>query len=106
MSLGSLFLPLFSGLAVATAWVYLRDDIARLKRVTASNVWLWLTLDQCNIVEADDCTRCCDVFQDFSIALYTSAEIAILARQPLASTGFSTALVHDPHSCCNRGLTH
>ncbi|WP_198597191.1 NrfD/PsrC family molybdoenzyme membrane anchor subunit, partial [Vibrio splendidus] len=31
MSLGSLFLPLFSGLAVATAWVYLRDDIAQLK---------------------------------------------------------------------------
>ncbi|MFX3862097.1 hypothetical protein ACJBS1_10580, partial [Streptococcus suis] len=48
MWVGSLFLPLFSGLAVATAWVYLRDDIAQLKE--SENPLLkrlsWLTLGQ------------------------------------------------------------
>ncbi|NMS31814.1 NrfD/PsrC family molybdoenzyme membrane anchor subunit, partial [Vibrio parahaemolyticus] len=31
MSLGSLFLPVFSGLAVVTAWLYLRQDLINLR---------------------------------------------------------------------------
>ncbi|GEM79816.1 NrfD/PsrC family molybdoenzyme membrane anchor subunit [Vibrio superstes] len=86
MSLGSLFLPLFSGLAVATAWVYLRDDIAQLKH--SENPLLkrlaWLTLGQWKVSgKMMVALAATTVLSGLSIALYTGAEIAVLASRPL-----------------------
>ncbi|MEZ9775882.1 NrfD/PsrC family molybdoenzyme membrane anchor subunit [Vibrio sp. 10N.261.54.A5] len=86
MSLGSLFLPLFSGLAVTTAWVYLRDDIAQLKQ--SENPFLkrlsWLTLGKWQISsKLMIALAAVTAISGLSIALYTGAEIAILASRPL-----------------------
>ncbi|RJX75219.1 tetrathionate reductase [Vibrio sinensis] len=86
MSLGSLFLPLFSGLAVATAWLYLRDDLMSLETQSGKifpllsklSLGRWKTSRQlmlsCAVIT---------VFSGLSIALYTGAEIAIVQSRSL-----------------------
>ena len=86
MSLGSLFLPVFSGLTVITSWLYLRDDLANLK--SNSNPVLrrlgWLTLGQWQVsaqwmVFVSLATLC----SGLSVALYTGAEFAVIESRPL-----------------------
>lgn len=86
MSLGSLFLPLFSTLAVVTAWLYLRDDLAQCKqspyRVVQSFAILTLgswSLSKRSMVAIAAVTS----LSGLTIALYTGAEIAIVASRPL-----------------------
>tara|TARA_R110001583_G_scaffold166089_1_gene318840 strand:- start:3693 stop:4799 length:1107 start_codon:yes stop_codon:yes gene_type:complete len=95
MSLGSLFLPLFSALSILTAWLYLRDDIAALKNSTnpiAKVVSLltlgdWkITLTQMKIVAV------ITTLSGLSIALYTGAEIAIVQSRPLWNQATSPLL--------------
>lgn len=95
MSLGSLFLPLFSALAVLTAWLYLRDDIAALKNspnpigkwVSLLTLGDWkITLTQMKIVAL------ITTLSGLSIAIYTGAEIAIVASRPLWNQAASPLL--------------
>lgn len=86
MSIGSLLLPTFSALAVITAWLYLRADIAQFKQ--SRNTWLQrlslLTLGQWQTSTRMMLT--CAILTSLSgltIALYTGAEIAVLASRPL-----------------------
>ena len=86
MSIGSLLLPTFSGLAVITAWLYLRDDIAQLKQ--SSNIWIqrlslltlgqWKTSNKLMLSTAS-----LTGLSGLTIALYTGLEIAVLASRPL-----------------------
>ncbi len=95
MYLGSLFLPLFSGLAVLTAWLYLRDDIAQLKNSTnpiAKLVGL-LTLGDWKISAVQmKIVAAITVLSGLSIALYTGAEIAIVESRPLWNQAASPLL--------------
>ncbi|MGR6838761.1 NrfD/PsrC family molybdoenzyme membrane anchor subunit [Aliivibrio wodanis] len=95
MSLGSLFLPLFSALAVATAWLYLRDDIAELKNSTnpiAKLVGL-LTLGDWKITHTQMIiVAAITTLSGLSIALYTGAEIAIIESRPLWNQAASPIL--------------
>ena len=86
MSLGSLFLPLFSALSAATAWLYLREDLASFK--THENKWFqkialitlgdWKTTPKLVLLSAT-----ATVISGLSIALYTGAEISVVASRPL-----------------------
>lgn len=86
MSLGSLFLPIFTALAVLTAWLYLRADIAALSRsqrpLIRKLAWLtlgsWPTSDKTILVAA-----IATALSGLTIALYTGAEIAVVASRPL-----------------------
>lgn len=95
MSLGSLFLPLFSALAVATAWLYLRDDIAELRNSTnpiAKLVGL-LTLGDWKITHTQMIiVAAITTLSGLSIALYTGAEIAIIESRPLWNQAASPIL--------------
>ncbi|MUJ36733.1 NrfD/PsrC family molybdoenzyme membrane anchor subunit [Aliivibrio fischeri] len=95
MSLGSLFLPLFSALAVLTAWLYLRDDIAKLKNSNnpmARFVGL-LTLGDWKISTTQmKAVAFITVISGLSIALYTGAEIAIVESRPLWNQAASPLL--------------
>ncbi|MFT7683317.1 MAG: tetrathionate reductase subunit C [Moritella dasanensis] len=86
MSLGSLFLPLFSALAVLTAWLYLREDIAKLKhsdsaiaqKIALFSLGNWQTSSKQMIaVTALTC------LSGLTIALYTGAEIYVVQSRPL-----------------------
>lgn len=85
MSLGSLFLPLFSVLSVLTAWLYLRSDIAELRHsnqplvrwVSALTLGKWKTSHQQIVVMAG-----LTLISGLSIALYTGAEFAAIASRP------------------------
>lgn len=105
MSLGSLFLPLFSGLAVATAWVYLRDDIAQLKE--SENPLLkrlsWLTLGQWQVsTKLMIALAAATAISGLSIALYTVPRLPFWRADRFGINGFPAALVHDRILCCNR----
>ncbi|MCW8335280.1 NrfD/PsrC family molybdoenzyme membrane anchor subunit [Vibrio paucivorans] len=86
MSLGSLFLPAFSGLAVTTAWLYLRQDLHTLSS-HSNPVLRWisvLTLGNWNVSrKALIAISSLTVISGLSIALYTGAEIAIVESRPL-----------------------
>ncbi|MGI2881564.1 NrfD/PsrC family molybdoenzyme membrane anchor subunit [Vibrio furnissii] len=86
MSLGSLFLPLFSALAVATAWLYLRADLIALQQnhglvlrwVGQLSLGQWRTSRRLMLLVAT-----LTMFSGLSIALYTGAEIAAVSARPL-----------------------
>ncbi|WP_199483761.1 NrfD/PsrC family molybdoenzyme membrane anchor subunit [Vibrio owensii] len=86
MSLGSLFLPLFSGLAVATAWLYLRNDLISLEAqpskvlrlISKLSLGRWQTSRKLMMAAA-----VATVLSGLSIALYTGAEIAIVKSRSL-----------------------
>lgn len=95
MSLGSLFLPLFSALAILTAWLYLRNDIAALKNspnpmakwVSLLTLGNWkITLTQMKFMAL------ITTLSGLSIAIYTGAEIAIVASRPLWNQAASPLL--------------
>lgn len=85
MSLGSLFLPLFSALSVFTAWLYLRNDIAELRHshqplvrwVSVLTLGRWKTSHQQIVVMAG-----LALISGLSIALYTGAEFVAIASRP------------------------
>lgn len=86
MSLGSLFLPLFSALCVLTAWLYLRNDIAKLQ--SNHNLLLrklaFLSLGKWQISPKQLLTiASITALSGLTIALYTGAEIAVLASRQL-----------------------
>lgn len=86
MSLGSLFLPLFSGLAILTAWLYLRNDLISLDRHSGRLLPLMakLSLGQWQISRKYMLiVTSATVISGLSIALYTGAEIAIIQSRPL-----------------------
>lgn len=86
MSLGSLFLPLFSATAIATAWLYLRSDLIKLSEQSGKVFQLlsklslgnWKTSRSLILVSAS-----LAVLSGLSIALYTGAEIAVVQSRPL-----------------------
>ncbi|MFA0086062.1 NrfD/PsrC family molybdoenzyme membrane anchor subunit [Vibrio sp. 10N.261.51.F12] len=86
MSLGSIFLPVFSGLAVGTAWLYLRNDLMRLKhndnailrRFAVLSLGHWPTSRRLMLSVA-----VLTVVSGLSIALYTGAEIAVVQARSL-----------------------
>ncbi|MGL4224096.1 MAG: NrfD/PsrC family molybdoenzyme membrane anchor subunit [Vibrio sp.] len=86
MSLGSLFLPLFSGLAVVTAWLYLRSDLINLENQpskvlrTLAKIALgrWETSRKVMLSFA-----ALTVLSGLTIALYTGAEIAAVKSREL-----------------------
>ncbi|MBL4281458.1 NrfD/PsrC family molybdoenzyme membrane anchor subunit [Vibrio fluvialis] len=86
MSLGSLFLPLFSALAVATAWLYLRADLIALQQrhgfvlrlVGQLSLGQWRTSRRLMLLVAT-----LTMLSGLSIALYTGAEIADVSARPL-----------------------
>lgn len=86
MSLGSVFLPLFSMLSVLTAWLYLRDDIIELKhsdsaiaqKIALFSLGNWKTTStQMITVTVLTC------LSGLTIALYTGAEIYVIQSRPL-----------------------
>ncbi|WP_261817749.1 NrfD/PsrC family molybdoenzyme membrane anchor subunit [Vibrio gallicus] len=86
MSLGSLFLPCFSALAVITAWLYLRHDLMQFKQHNSKALRLLsrLTFGQWATTHTQLLTA--SIFSciaGLSIALYTGAEISVVAAQPL-----------------------
>ncbi|MEJ2765100.1 NrfD/PsrC family molybdoenzyme membrane anchor subunit [Photobacterium sp. MCCC 1A19761] len=86
MSLGSLFLPIFTALAVFTAWLYLRADLAALSQserpLIRKLAWLtlgsWSTPNHTLLASA-----IVTALSGLTIALYTGAEIAVVASRPL-----------------------
>ena len=86
MSRGALLLPLFSMLAVISAWLYLRPDIAQLEKSDNKLVRLcsMLTLGRWQV---PDCVTtsvvAVTVLSGLSIALYTGMEIAIVESRPM-----------------------
>ncbi|WP_273859860.1 NrfD/PsrC family molybdoenzyme membrane anchor subunit [Photobacterium sp. GSS17] len=86
MSLGAVLLPLFTGLAIVTTWLYLRPDLIALQR--NSNKVLaqcgklalgqWQTSRSVMLFSAGG-----TVLSGLSIALYTGAEIAVVTSRPL-----------------------
>ncbi|MGF1695358.1 polysulfide reductase NrfD [Vibrio lamellibrachiae] len=86
MSLGSIFLPIFSGLTVITAWLYLRNDIAKLR--DNSNLLLrklaWLTLGNWQVSAKQLLVvAITTAISGLTIALYTGAEIAVIESRSL-----------------------
>lgn len=86
MSLGSLFLPLFSALTVLTAWLYLRHDLSALQ--SSPNMLMrklgWLTLGKWQISHKQlVLIAAITSLSGLSIALYTGTEIAVLTSRPL-----------------------
>ncbi|MDV6251747.1 NrfD/PsrC family molybdoenzyme membrane anchor subunit [Vibrio sp. EA2] len=86
MSLGSLFLPVFSGLAVITAWLYLRQDFIALRNqpgkvlpfLSKLSLGDW-TISRRAMLRISITT----VLSGLSIALYTGAEIAVVQSRSL-----------------------
>ena len=86
MSLGAIFLPIFSALAVATAWLYLRSDLINLANQSGKVLPLlsklslgqWQTSRKLMVSVAVT-----TVLSGLSIALYTGAEIAVLKSREL-----------------------
>ncbi|MGE6568654.1 NrfD/PsrC family molybdoenzyme membrane anchor subunit [Shewanella vesiculosa] len=86
MSMGSIFLPIFSGLAVVTAWLYLRDDLMNLhisdnkvfQVISKLSLGQWKTRYNVMISVAT-----VTLVSSLSIALYTGAEIAAVHARPL-----------------------
>lgn len=86
MSLGSLLLPLFSGLAVLTAWLYLRNDLMKLKQQPGKVLQLLsrLSLGSWQIHRKGMmAVAALTVLSGLTIAVYTGAEIAVLKSRPL-----------------------
>lgn len=86
MSLGAIFLPIFSALAVATAWLYLRSDLINLANQPGKVLLLlsklslgqWQTSHQLMVSMA-----VITVLSGLSIALYTGAEITVVKSRSL-----------------------
>jgi len=86
MSMGSIFLPIFSGLAVLTAWLYLRNDLMNLQKsdnkvfqvISRLSLGQWKTCHSTMISVAS-----ATVVSSLSIAFYTGAEIAAVHARPL-----------------------
>ncbi|MFB5142865.1 NrfD/PsrC family molybdoenzyme membrane anchor subunit [Vibrio diabolicus] len=86
MSLGSLFLPVFSALAVATAWLYLRQDLIALRNQPGKVLPLLskLSLGEWAISRKVMLTiSAITVLSGLTIALYTGAEIAVVKSRSL-----------------------
>lgn len=86
MSRGALLLPLFSMLAVVTAWLYLRSDLRRLATSPSSLVRLLsrLTLGNWEISNgALKIISLLTLLSGLSIALYTGSEVAVIRSRPL-----------------------
>ncbi len=86
MSLGSLFLPVFSALAVATAWLYLHQDLIALRNQPGKVLPLLskLSLGEWAISRKVMLTiSAITVLSGLTIALYTGAEIAVVQSRPL-----------------------
>lgn len=86
MSLGSLFLPVFSALAVATAWLYLRQDLIALRNQPGKVLSLLskLSLGEWAISRKVMLTiSAITVLSGLTIALYTGAEIAVVKSRSL-----------------------
>lgn len=86
MSLGSLFLPVFSGLAVITAWLYLRQDLIALRNQPGKVLPLLskLSLGEWAISRRAMLTiSTVTVLSGITIALYTGAEIAVIQSRSL-----------------------
>lgn len=86
MSLGSLFLPVFSALGVATAWLYLRQDLINLRNqpgkvlplISKLSLGEW-TLSRRVMLMVSVIT----VLSGLTIAVYTGAEIAVVKSRSL-----------------------
>ncbi|ELA7335885.1 TPA: NrfD/PsrC family molybdoenzyme membrane anchor subunit [Vibrio parahaemolyticus] len=86
MSLGSLFLPVFSALAVATAWLYLHQDLIALRNQPGKVLPLLskLSLGEWAISRKVMLTiSAITVLSGLTIAVYTGAEIAVVQSRPL-----------------------
>ncbi|MFH4678728.1 NrfD/PsrC family molybdoenzyme membrane anchor subunit [Vibrio diabolicus] len=86
MSLGSLFLPVFSGLAVVTAWLYLRQDLINLRNqpgkvlplISKLSLGEWVLSRRAMLM-----VSAITVLSGITIAVYTGAEIAIVKSRSL-----------------------
>ncbi len=86
MSLGSLFLPVFSGLAVVTAWLYLREDLINLRNQPGKVLPLISKLSLGNWAlsrRAMLMVSAITVLSGLTIAVYTGAEIAVVKSRSL-----------------------
>lgn len=86
MSRGAILLPLFSGLSVITAWLYLRPELQRLGNSTSTLARLCsrLTLGEWQISNtALKAIALLTLFSGLSIALYTGSEVAVVRSRPL-----------------------
>ncbi|MDW2273979.1 MULTISPECIES: NrfD/PsrC family molybdoenzyme membrane anchor subunit [unclassified Vibrio] len=86
MSLGSLFLPVFSGLAVITAWLYLRQDLINLRDQPGKVLPLISKLslgDWALSRRAMLMVSAITVLSGITIAVYTGAEIAVVKSRSL-----------------------
>ncbi|MFB1072801.1 NrfD/PsrC family molybdoenzyme membrane anchor subunit [Vibrio diabolicus] len=86
MSLGSLFLPVFSGLAVITAWLYLRQDLIKLRDqpgkvlplISKLSLGEWVLSRRAMLM-----VSVITVLSGITIAVYTGAEIAVVKSRSL-----------------------
>ncbi|HHF2876737.1 TPA: NrfD/PsrC family molybdoenzyme membrane anchor subunit [Vibrio diabolicus] len=86
MSLGSLFLPVFSGLAVVTAWLYLRQDLINLRNqpgkvlpiISKLSLGEWVLSRRVMLM-----VSAITVLSGITIAVYTGAEIAVVKSRSL-----------------------
>ncbi|MGI3064594.1 NrfD/PsrC family molybdoenzyme membrane anchor subunit [Vibrio diabolicus] len=86
MSLGSLFLPVFSGLAVVTAWLYLRQDLLNLRNqsgrvlplISKLSLGEWVLSRRAMLM-----VSAITVLSGITIAVYTGAEIAVVKSRSL-----------------------
>ncbi|MCR9847916.1 NrfD/PsrC family molybdoenzyme membrane anchor subunit [Vibrio antiquarius] len=86
MSLGSLFLPVFSGLAVVTAWLYLRQDLSNLRNqpgkvlplISKLSLGEWVLSRRAMLMVST-----ITVLSGITIAVYTGAEIAVVKSRSL-----------------------
>lgn len=86
MSLGSLFLPVFSGLAVVTAWLYLRHDLINLRNqpgkvmplISKLSLGEWVLSRRAMLM-----VSAITVLSGITIAVYTGAEIAVVKSRSL-----------------------
>ncbi|MFB1055936.1 NrfD/PsrC family molybdoenzyme membrane anchor subunit [Vibrio diabolicus] len=86
MSLGSLFLSVFSGLAVITAWLYLRQDLLNLRNqpgkvlplISKLSLGEWVLSRRAMLM-----VSAITVLSGITIAVYTGAEIAVVKSRSL-----------------------
>lgn len=86
MSLGSLFLPVFSGLAVVTAWLYLRQDLINLRDqpgkvlplISKLSLGEWVLSRRAMLM-----VSAITVLSGITIAVYTGAEITVVKSRSL-----------------------
>ncbi|HHF3196238.1 polysulfide reductase NrfD [Vibrio sp. CCB-PB317] len=86
MSLGSLFLPVFSGLAVVTAWLYLRQDLINLRNqpgkvlplISKLSLGEWVLSRRAMLM-----VSAITVLSGITIAVYTGAEITVVKSRSL-----------------------